>query len=178
MAWAAQLHAVIRTMHGQQLCRRLEVQPGSLLRIRLPWLLCVRSRQALLVVEPLLLLLLLLEVVPMKPPPLDPLSTKGTRAWQRCVRSARSIQTWNQCLNIEGQKYLTSSMAIPIIEELRESLRSTRMHYTTIDAPCGVKILEDIIEGFDKRFGDGTHITEFREGHDRQPCGYTQVRCV
>jgi len=65
-------------------------------------------------------------------------------------------------------------MAIPIIEELRESLRSTRMHYTTINAPRGVKILEDIIEGFDKRFGDGTHITKFREGHGRQPCGYTQ----
>jgi len=46
-------------------------------------------------------------------------------------------------LSIEGQKYLTSSMAIPIIQELRESLRSTRMHYTTIDAPCGVKILEN-----------------------------------
>jgi len=59
-------------MHGQQLCRRLEVQPGSLLRIRLFWLLCVRNRQALLVVEPLLLLLLVLEAVPMKPPPLDP----------------------------------------------------------------------------------------------------------
>jgi hypothetical protein len=84
-------------MHGQQLCRRLEVQPGSLLRVRLSWLLCVRSRQALLVVEPLLLLLLLLEAVPMKPPPLDPLSTKSTRAWQRCMRSVRSIQTWNQC---------------------------------------------------------------------------------
>ena len=60
----------------------------------------------------------------------------------------------------------------PIIEELGESLRSTRVHYTTIDAPSGVKILEDIIEGFDKRFG------ELREGHGRQPCGYTQVRCV
>jgi hypothetical protein len=81
-------------------------------------------------------------------------------------------------LNIEGQKYLTSSMAIPIMKELRESLRSTRKHYTTIDAPRGVKILEDIIEGFNKRFGDGTHITEFREGHGCQPCGYTQVRCV
>jgi len=53
-------------MHGQQLCRRLEVQPGSVLRIRLSWLLCVRSRQALLVVVSLLLLLLLLEAVPMK----------------------------------------------------------------------------------------------------------------
>ena len=69
-------------------------------------------------------------------------------------------------------------MVILIIEELRESLRSTRVNYTTIDAPRGVKILEDIIEGFDKRFGDGTHITELREGHGRQPCGYTQVRCV
>ena len=35
-------------------------------------------------------------------------------------------------------------MVIPIIEELRESLRSTRVHYTTIDAPRGVKILEVI----------------------------------
>ena len=41
-------------------------------------------------------------------------------------------------------------MVISIIEELRESLRSTRMHYTTINAPCGVKILEDIMEGFNK----------------------------
>ena len=39
------------------------------------------------------------------------------------------------------------------------------MYYTSIDAPRGVKILEDIIEGFDKRFGDGTHITELREDH-------------
>ena len=48
-------------------------------------------------------------------------------------------------------------MVISITEELRESLRCTHVHYTTIDAPCGVKILEDIIEGFDKRFGDGSH---------------------
>jgi len=66
-------------MNGQQLCRRLEVHPGSCLRIRFSWLLCVRIRQALLVVEPQLLLLLLLEAVPMKSPPLDLLSTKGTR---------------------------------------------------------------------------------------------------
>jgi len=65
-------------------------------------------------------------------------------------------------------------MAIPIITELGESLRSTRMYYTTIDAFRGV----NIIEGFDKRFGDGTQITELHEGHGRQPCGYTQVRCV
>jgi len=34
-----------------------------LLRIRISWLLCVRSRQVLLVVEPLLLLCLLLEAI-------------------------------------------------------------------------------------------------------------------
>jgi len=69
-------------------------------------------------------------------------------------------------------------MVIPIIEELRESLRSTRVHYTTIDVPRVVKILEDIIEGFNKRFGDSTHITELREGHGCQPCGYTHLCCV
>jgi len=40
----------------------------------------------------------------------------------------------------------SDSAAKPVIEELCESLCSTRMHYTTIDAPRGVKILEDIIE--------------------------------
>ena len=46
-----------------------------------------------------------------------------------------------------------------------------------VECACG-GLERGIIEGFDKRFGDGTHITEFREGHGRQPCGYTQVRCV
>ena len=40
----------------------------------------------------------------------------------------------------------SDSAAKPVTEELRESLHSTRIHYTTIDAPRGVKILEDIIE--------------------------------
>ena len=67
-------------MHGQQVCRRLEVQPGSLLRIRFSWLLCVRSRQALLVVEPLLLLFLRLEEVPMK-----------SVFWTRCRPRAQEL---------------------------------------------------------------------------------------
>jgi len=72
VAWRGQRSCTLScsSIHGQQLCRRLEVQPGSLLRIRISWLLCVRNRQALRVVESLLLMLLLVETVPMKPPPL------------------------------------------------------------------------------------------------------------
>jgi len=66
VAWRGQRSCTLScsSMHEQQLYRRLEVEPGSFLRIRFSWLLCVRNRQALLVVEPLLLLLLLLEAVP------------------------------------------------------------------------------------------------------------------
>ena len=61
-----------------------------------------------------------------------------------CAREvAQSIMKTQ--LNIEDQKYLTSSMAILIIEELHKGPRSTRLHYTTIDVPRRVKILEDII---------------------------------
>jgi len=69
VAWRGQRSYTLScsTMHGQQLYRRLEVLPGSLLRIRLSWLFCVRIRQVLLVVDPLLLLFLLLETVPKKP---------------------------------------------------------------------------------------------------------------
>ena len=49
VAWREQRSCTLSysNMHGQQLCRRLEVQPGSLLRIRLSWLPSVRSRQVL-----------------------------------------------------------------------------------------------------------------------------------
>jgi len=83
VVWRGQRSCTLscNTIHGQQLYRRLEVKPGSLLRIRFSWLFCVRRRQVVLVVEPLFLLFLLLEAVPKNSPPLDPLSTKGTRTW-------------------------------------------------------------------------------------------------
>jgi hypothetical protein len=43
----------------------------------------------------------------------------------------------------------------------------------------GMQLRSGILRrGFDKRFDDGTQITEFCEGHGRQPCGYFQVCCV
>jgi len=80
MAWAAQLHAVMQQHAWAAAVQTPGGVAGQFLCIRLSWLLCVRSRQALLVVD-LLLLLLVVEAVPMKPSPLEPLSTKGTRAW-------------------------------------------------------------------------------------------------
>ena len=44
------------------------------------------------------------------------------------------------------RRHLMTRWRWRLIEELRGSPRSTRMHYTTIDTPCGVKLLEDIIE--------------------------------
>jgi len=42
----------------------------------------------------------------------------------------------------------------------------------------GVKVLETVIVEFNKRFGDGINVTEFREGPGRQPQGYTKVSSI
>jgi len=55
-----------------------------------------------------------------------------------------------------------------MIQEIRESFMATLANFKTLQAPRGV------IE-FNKRFGDGINVTEFREGPGRQPQGYTKV---
>jgi len=50
-----------------------------------------------------------------------------------------------------------------------------RTNFNTIGALRGVKVLETVIIEFNKRFRDGTNITEFREGPGRQPQDYTKV---
>ena len=57
---------------------------------------------------------------------------------------------WCKASNFEGLKMSEFSWFCLIqrrnrLEELCESLRSTRMHYTTIDAPRGVKILDEAL---------------------------------
>ena len=89
MAWTVQLHAVAWSATVQT--------PGGVAGqfvAHQALFVALRTQQAaLLVVE--LLLVVVVEAVPMKPPPLELLSTKGTRAWQRCTKSARSMHTWN-----------------------------------------------------------------------------------
>jgi len=62
-----------------------------------------------------------------------------------------------------------------MIEEIRESFKSTLANFNTVRASCGVKVLDTVIIEFNKRFGDGTNVTKFREGTGRQPQGYTKV---
>ena len=78
-------------------------------------------------------------------------------------------------LLLEGEMFVTSSRVIPMIEEIRENFKSTLANFNTVGALRGVMTLETVIIEFNKRFGDGTNITEFREGPGRQPQGYTKV---
>ena len=79
MAWAAQLHAVMQQYAWAAAVQTPGGVAGQFAAHQVQLVTLRTSRQALVVVDLLLLLLLLLEVVPMKPPPLEPLSTKDTR---------------------------------------------------------------------------------------------------
>jgi uncharacterized protein YhfF len=76
---------------------------------------------------------------------------------------------------LEGEKYVTCSLVIAMIEEIRESFKATLANFNILQAPRGVKVLETVIVEINKRFGDGINVTEFREGPGRQPQGYTKV---
>ena len=62
---------------------------------------------------------------------------------------------------LEGEKYVTCSLVITMIEEIRESFKVTLANFNTLQAPRGVKVLETVIVEFNKRFGDGINVTEF-----------------
>jgi len=76
---------------------------------------------------------------------------------------------------LEGEMFVTSSRVIPVIEEIRENFKSTLTNFKTVGVLRGVKVLETVIIEFNKRFRDGTNITEFQEGPGRHPQGYTKV---
>jgi len=73
---------------------------------------------------------------------------------------------------------VTCSLVIAMIEEIRESFKATLANFNTLQAPRGVKVLESVIVEFNKRFGDGMSVTEFREGPGRQPQVYTKVSSI
>jgi len=82
-----------------------------------------------------------------------------------------------QCL-LEGEKYVTCSFVIAMIDEIREAFKATLANFNTLQAPRGVKVLETVIIEFNKRFGDGIDVTEFRQGPGSQPQGYTKVSSI
>ena len=83
----------------------------------------------------------------------------------------------SQCL-LEGEKYVTCSLVIAMIQEIRESFKATLANFNTLQAPRGVKVLETVIIKFNERFRDGINVIEFREGPTRQPQGYTIVSSI
>ena len=68
---------------------------------------------------------------------------------------------------LEGSKYITGSMVIPMLEEIRDNLRSARMHYSAEQSPLGSVVVDAVIEAFNVRFGDGTEICVLKEGPAR-----------
>jgi len=64
---------------------------------------------------------------------------------------------------LEGEMFVTSSRIIPMIEEIRQNFKSTLANFNTVGALRGVKVLETVIIEFNKRFGDGNNVTEFRK---------------
>ena len=73
--------------------------------------------------------------------------------------------------DLEGEKYVTCSFAIAMIEEIRESFKATLANFNTLQAPRGDKALETVIIEFNKHFRDGINVIEFREGPGRQTQG-------
>jgi hypothetical protein len=96
---------------------------------------------------------------------------------------------------LEGQKYVTGSLVIPMVESIRKGLHATHDRLVELGGAISAQtfgdgqdfhmqgILEAMIEDFDRRWGDGARINKYTLGTNStnkgQPCGYTegQVLC-
>jgi hypothetical protein len=81
---------------------------------------------------------------------------------------------------LEGEKYVTNSLVIPLVYDLRNKLQTVVNTYTTICASAesttvAEKVLPTAVEMlkvFNEKFGDGTQICLYEEGPRRQPKGF------
>jgi len=73
---------------------------------------------------------------------------------------------------------VTSSCLIPICEALRYHLQDARANSVAKGCTRAVAIIDDVIAGFERRFGDGSQIATYTEGPNRQPCGYKRHQVV
>ena len=97
-------------------------------------------------------------------------------------------------VELEGQKYVTGSLVIPMVEAIRKGLNEANERLKELSESIGEQVLENgkdfnmesilaaMIEDFENRWGDGFNINKYscRLGTNRgQPCGYTkeQILC-
>lgn len=95
---------------------------------------------------------------------------------------------WHTQTLLEGRKYVTGSLVVPFIYDLRNSLEDAIDDINdlppTSDAdvntaraavmPCINALRDDFI----KRWGDGSNILVYTEGPRRQPCGFKPVQVL
>jgi hypothetical protein len=92
-------------------------------------------------------------------------------------------------VELEGQKYVTGSLVIPMVEAIREGLNEANERLKELSESIGEKVLENgkdfnmesilagMIEDFENRWADDLDINKYscRLGTNRgQPCGYTK----
>jgi hypothetical protein len=98
-------------------------------------------------------------------------------------------------MTLEGQKYVTDSLVIPMVERIRKGLHEAHDRLVELGESIGAQsfekdqdfhiqgILETMIVDFESRWGDGTDIKKYTLGTNNtnkgQPFGYTkgQVLC-
>eukprot|EP00904_Undaria_pinnatifida_P011858 jgi/Undpi1/7802/HiC_scaffold_23.g10275.m1 len=111
----------------------------------------------------------------------------ATRWWSTCSMIARLLELETQTLLV-GRKYVTSSLVVPFIYDLRNSLEdaiedlndlppSSDADVSTAKAavmPCINALRDDFI----KRWGDGSDILIYTEGPRRKPCGFKPVQLL
>ncbi len=96
-------------------------------------------------------------------------------------------------VELEGQKYVTASLVIPMVEAIRKGLNEANERLQQLGSIIGAQQLEDgkdfnmesilsaMIQDLDNRWGDSMDITKYicRLGTNRgQPCGYTKEQIL
>ena len=95
---------------------------------------------------------------------------------------------------LEGEKYVTGSLVIPMVESLRKGLLEAQTRVQELSAAVGDQKLDDgtdfdmgsildaMVDDFETRWGDGTNLLEFKYGQSGtgvgQPCGYTSEQII
>jgi hypothetical protein len=84
--------------------------------------------------------------------------------------------------NLEGSKYVTGSLVIPFIHDVRKALN--KVVQESFDYEKGQTGEDEVIESgarammdiFENKWGDGTEICTYQEGPKRQPKGFKNIQ--